>query len=155
MNNECNISLHLIDMLLQVANFHGFHVSNAVTYIITASGHIVLGTRKNGTFGFPGGKIEKFDRTPFKAAKRETLEELGWHKFPFCHKIVSFVWNNHTAIFLCFTNEKLPYFKINHEMIAMNLVTIEDLKHSLNGHTLWKLRDSEINSTKAIINLLF
>ena len=142
-------------MLIQVENFNGCHVSNAVAYIITASEYIAIGKRKNGKFGFPGGKIEKFDRSPFKAAKRETLEEFGWHKFPFCYKIIPFIWNNHTAIFLCFTNEKLPHFIKNNEMIDINLVNIEELKHSLNGNTLWKLRESEINSTKAIINMFF
>jgi 8-oxo-dGTP pyrophosphatase MutT (NUDIX family) len=142
--------------LKKIKSFTKHNPINSVLILFNGTNHILTVTERNGTVGFPGGRIERHDPNPFKAMIREYEEETG-HNLPDLYNIKKFIYKNQTAIFVAYTPNDVPEYigpYSDGEIINIKIRTVSEINDALDFKTVFKLRTCVINSTKLLFMYL-
>ena len=109
---------------------------------------VLLKHRYTNEWMLPGGQIDKSDKCPFAAMKREFKEETGV-TLPVLNQPINFyIYNGHTKIYIGCTHAKIDPFIPNNEASEMKFVKIDDIFR-------YKLRNSVKKSLEKIKELGF
>jgi len=104
---------------------------NAAVVLITGKSRLLMLRTINGNWVVPGGGIEKKDKSPFFAMKREFKEEVGSDLPKLEKKVPKFNYNGHTMIYVGRTKEKISFYP-NAEVDEIYFPKLEDvLKDSM------------------------
>ena len=125
-------------------------IKNAAILLLTGKKFnriLLLKHRKLNKWMLPGGMLDKSDKNPFYGMKREFKEETGCNLPKLIEPIYSYIYNDHTKIYIARTKDKIGQFIPNNEASDMKNVKIEDLSLSNNKY---KLRNSVKKSFEKI-----
>ncbi|AYV85205.1 MAG: hypothetical protein Satyrvirus6_37 [Satyrvirus sp.] len=133
-------------------------IKNAVVVLRLGQGYqrVLTVTRRSGQVGFPGGRIEKHDKSIFDAMKREFKEETG-NLLPKLENIRRFVYDGHTAIYVAETRDKVSTTLSLHsdgEITQIHLTKLSDIHNVANGKGNFVMRDCERKSTQLLLPFL-
>lgn len=100
--------------------------------MVTPCKQVIMVVRRDGSYGFPGGKVEGYDNNLKHTIVRETLEEIGVkisHAVPMRHVMKRPLGKEMVSHFFVLENlslkaakKMLKDFKINEEIRAIKLI---------------------------------
>ena len=120
--------------------------NSAIVFITNTKRVMVLKEIKSGKWVVPGGIIDPGE-TPWKSALREFYEETGFKlNLKLIDEISSYVYHNHTKIYIIYSKQKFNVlkFKINNEISNIAFMKFKDFVN--NSHHIKKLRSYVHNS---------
>jgi 8-oxo-dGTP pyrophosphatase MutT (NUDIX family) len=111
---------------------------------------VLLVKEKRGTWGFPGGKIEKDDKSSANAMRRELLEEINLD-LKEIEKLPYYDYEGHTRIYIGKTGDSVNLANISsNEISEARWAKWDDVVQSVYG-TPYDLRRCVKNSLKKMI----
>lgn len=127
----------------EVMSFSNTNINyeSVVFFLVVDKTRVLTLTEKRGTVGLLAGNIERFDKTIFRALKREYKEEMG-HEMPRLDMsaVRCFNYNNETAIYYGEIDSKDIKFTPNKEIIAAHFTSFRTLREAIDSKTKFKLR---------------
>ena len=111
-------------------------IRNACIFLITGNDRVLLvQQKKDNTWDIPGGMIDKTDKSPFDAMKREFKEETSEELPKLSKNVPRFDYHGHTRIYYDETQYRFTGIKQNKEINAFYFLKVSDLI-TRNGNNL-------------------